>query len=245
MIVDNKQSYPHQELADPAYCLHYLSETFLEYLNLTYAFIQSGGVSRKKKYRLNRCLTGTSRRRRTNLDKRLSKYAKSIRSRRIGSGLSQPPSSQSGLISMSQTSRPSFANLKKLCRGFTLSCAQMLASRYPVLDRFTKDSAYLFSIKTGLAVDPLIDQKYIRWMYVDRSFTKASIVLEGNSWDATGQLMIWTELPDDQFGGMTVDVFICNHVAGRWTLTLQMKNSVSDLSERAKSAFESFLDATF
>ena len=30
----------HQELDDPAYCLHYLSETFLEYLNLTYAFIQ-------------------------------------------------------------------------------------------------------------------------------------------------------------------------------------------------------------
>ena len=121
----------------------------------------------------------------------------------------------------------------------------MLASQYPVLDSFKKDSAYLFSIKTGLAVDPLVDQKYIKWMYVDKSFTKASIVLERNSWDATGQLMIWTELPDDQFGGMTVDVFICNHDDGRWTLILQTKNSVSDLSERAKTAFESFLDATF
>ncbi len=120
----------------------------------------------------------------------------------------------------------------------------MLALRYPVLDRFTKDS-YLFSIKTGLAIDPLIDQKYIKWIYLNKECTKASIVMERNSWDATGQLMIWTELPDDQFGGMTVDVFICNHVAGRWTLTLQMQNSVSDLSEQAKSAFESYLDATF
>ena len=121
----------------------------------------------------------------------------------------------------------------------------MLASRYPVLDRFTKDSAYLFSINTGLAVDPLTDQKHIKWMYVDKNCTKASIVLERNSWDATGELMIWTELPDDQFGGMTVDVFICDHVAGRWMLTLQMQDSVSELSERAKSVFESFLDATF
>ena len=160
--------------------------------------------------------------------------------RRIGSGSSQPASSQSELISMSQTSRPSFANLKTLCRGFTLSCAQMLALRYPVLDRFTKDSAYLFSIKTGLAIDPLIDQKYIKWMYLNKKCTKASIVME-----ALGCYWSRTELPDDQFGGMNVDVFICNHVAGRWTLTLQMKNSVSDLSEQAKSAFESYLDATF
>lgn len=121
----------------------------------------------------------------------------------------------------------------------------MLALRYPVLDRFSKDSAYLFSIKTGLAVDPLIDQKYIKWMYVNKNCTKASIVLDRNSWDATGEIMIWTELPDDQFGGMTVDVFICDHVAGQWTLTLQMKNSTSDLSAQAKSAFESFLDETF
>ena len=84
-----------------------------------------------------------------------------------------------------------------------------------MLDRFAKDSTYLFSIKTGLAVDPLIDQKYIKWVYVDRNFTKASIVLEGNSWDATGQLMIWTELPDDQFGGMTVAVLICNLLTPR------------------------------
>ena len=81
-------------------------------------------------------------------------------------------------------------------------------------------------------------------MYVDKQHTKASIVLEQRSWDATGQTMIWTELPDDQFGGMTVDVFICSHVAGQWTLTLQMKQSNSDLSETAKRSFERFLDAT-
>ena len=127
------------------------------------------------------------------------------------------------MVSMSQTSRPSFASLKKLCRGITLSCAQMRPSQYLVLDKFTKDSAYLFSTKTGLAVDPLIDRKYIKWMYVDKNCTKDSIVLNRNSWDATGQLMIWTELPDDQYGGMTVDVSICAHIAGQWLLTVQIK----------------------
>lgn len=146
---------------------------------------------------------------------------------------------------MSLTSRPSFASLKDLCRGFTQSYAQMLASRYPVLDRFSIESAYLFSTKTSLAVDPLADQAHIKWMYADRDFTKASIVLEQEYWDATGQLMIWTELPDDQFGGMTVDVFICSYVAGQWTLTLLVKSLISDLSEQAKIAFESFLDVTF
>ena len=74
----------------------------------------------------------------------------------------------------------------------------MLALRYPVLDRFSIESAYLFSTKTGLAVDSLTDQNHLKWVYVDREFTKASIVLEHESWDATAQLMMWTELPDDQ-----------------------------------------------
>ena len=41
------------------------------------------------------------------------------------------------------------------------------------------------------------------WLYVDKGYTKARIVIEQKSWDALGEVMIDTELPEDQFDGIT------------------------------------------
>lgn len=137
-------------------------------------------------------------------------------------------------------SRPSFSVIKGLSRSFTKNLSQMIAARYPVLERFGEDSRLLFSTKTFLAVDPNGDRDHIMWLYVDKSFTKARIVIEQKTWDAYGEVMIDTELPDDQFDGMTVDVYQCSFIQNRCSLMCH-KRHVSELSVQTKIAFESYL----
>ncbi|KAL3139279.1 hypothetical protein ABBQ38_003619 [Trebouxia sp. C0009 RCD-2024] len=56
------------------------------------------------------------------------------------------------------------------------------------------------------------------WIYVDRDYTKATIAIERHAWEASGEVMIWTEMPDDQLDGMTVDVFDSSFVHDKWSM---------------------------
>ena len=136
--------------------------------------------------------------------------------------------------------RPSFAVVKGLSRKFTTSLSEMHAAGYPVLRRFHQ-SSLLFSTSTFLAIDPGADKNHVVWLYVDRYNTKASIVIERSVWEVSGGVMIWTELPDDQFDGMTIDDFVCCLEDQRWTLVCQ-SGPISKLSVEAKNAFESYLN---
>ena len=51
-----------------------------------------------------------------------------------------------------------------------------------------------------------------------------------------------TELPDDQFEGVTIDVYRCWFVQNRCSLTCRKKH-FSELSVQTKVAFENYLNA--
>lgn len=147
---------------------------------------------------------------------------------------------RSRISKIMSSSRPSFAVVKAMTKKFTNSLSEMLAADHPVLRRFNRRSL-LFSTSTFLAIDPGADKDHIVWLYVDIANTKASIVIERAVWDISGGVVIWTELPDDQFDGMTIDDFVCCLKDKRWTLVCQT-GPISKLSVEAKNAFESYLN---
>ena len=166
--------------------------------------------------------------------------AKSIPYRRVGSFTPRSLPKSRTISKTMPSSRPSFAVVKGLSRKFTNSLSEMLAAGFPVLQRFQQRSL-LFSTSTFLAIDPGADKDHVVWLYVDVDNTKVCIVIERSVWEISGGVMIWTELPDDEFDGMTVDDFVCCLKDQRWTLVCQ-SGPISKLSIEAKNAFESYLN---
>lgn len=135
----------------------------------------------------------------------------------------------------------SFYAVKLLSQSFTKTFLEMSKASYPVSERFAPDTALVFSTKTALALDPRADANHIMWIYVDRDYTKATIAIERHAWEASGEVMIWTEMPDDQLDGMTVDVFDSSFVHDKWSMMCH-KTQVSELSVQAKNAFDSYMN---
>lgn len=119
-----------------------------------------------------------------------------------------------------------------------------MLAKHPVQETFDAGCKYLFSPTTFLGLDLRSDAKHIVWVFVDKGNTLATVVVEHDAWDRLGEIMIWTELPDDQFKDMTIDRFVyASKDDIEWTLVNQKSTWQSPLSIMTQAIFQSYLNS--
>lgn len=121
----------------------------------------------------------------------------------------------------------------------------MLKTCPQVSGRFDKTSDYRYSTHIALALDDRTDSDSLKLLCTDKNGLTISIVTSEDMWNRQQQLMIWTQMPDDEDEGVEVDFFLVRQEASKYVLTCSKIKAPSVCSLHAKTSFETMLSDLF